>query len=70
MEAGVRRALAALPARQREAVVLRYVLDLSVDETAQRMGCAAGTVRALTSQGIARLRRCPGLSDLEEPTRD
>ncbi|WP_165865731.1 RNA polymerase sigma factor [Vallicoccus soli] len=62
----VRTALAELPPRQREAVVLRYVLDLSVEQAAERMGCAAGTVRALTAQGTARLRRHPGLADLQE----
>lgn len=62
----VRQALRGLPPRQREAVVLRYVLDLSVESAAERMGCAAGTVRALTAQGIAGLRRHPDLADLEE----
>jgi RNA polymerase sigma factor (sigma-70 family) len=70
LDAAVRRALQALPARQREAVVLRYVLDLSVATTAERMGCAAGTVRALTAQAVARLRQDPALADLEEPADD
>ena len=66
----VRRAVAALPRRQRQAVVLRYLLDLSVDDTAVRMRCATGTVRALTSQGISRLRLSPTLADLREPHDD
>lgn len=67
---GVRQALKGLPRRQREAVVLRYVLDLDVAQTAEHMGCAAGTVRALTAQGIAALRRHPELSHLEEHADD
>jgi len=70
MDGAVRRALSALPARQREAVVLRFVLDLSIETTAARMGCAAGTVRALTAQAVARLRQDPALADLEEPADD
>jgi RNA polymerase sigma factor (sigma-70 family) len=66
----VRAALASLPARQREAVVLRYVLDLSVEATALHMHCAAGTVRALSAQGISRLRQHPELADLKEPHDD
>lgn len=66
----IRRALTGLPARQREAVVLRYLLDLSVEQTAERMHCAAGTVRALTSQGIARLRLSEDIALLEENTHD
>jgi RNA polymerase sigma factor (sigma-70 family) len=62
----VMQAVAALPPRQREALALRFVVDLSVDETALRMGCAEGTVRALTSQGIARLRSSPVFADLKE----
>jgi len=61
------RALRELPARQREAVVLRFVLDLSVTQTAEHMRCAPGTVRALTAQGVARLRQNPELAELQEP---
>jgi RNA polymerase sigma-70 factor (ECF subfamily) len=42
----VRRALAALPRRQREITVLFYFLDLSVDDIAQDLRVAPGTVRA------------------------
>lgn len=52
----VRQALQLLPARQRAAIILRYFADLSVDDTAAAMTCAPGTVKALTSQGIAKLR--------------
>jgi RNA polymerase sigma-70 factor (ECF subfamily) len=38
-------AVAALPARQRAAVFLRYWEDLSVDEVAQHMGTRPGTVK-------------------------
>ena len=61
----VRRAVAALPSRQRAAIVLRYFSDLSVEDTATAMKCAPGTVKALTSQGITSLR-ASGLADLEE----
>jgi RNA polymerase sigma-70 factor (ECF subfamily) len=60
----VRRAVAALPRRQREVIALRYFLDYSVAETATRMGCAEGTVKALTHQAIDALR-VAGLADLE-----
>lgn len=53
----VRRALQELPARQRAAVVLRRVEDLSETETAQVLGCSVGTVKSLTSRGTATLRR-------------
>jgi RNA polymerase sigma factor (sigma-70 family) len=53
----VRAAVLELPARQRLAVLARHYLDLSVKETAQAMGCAPGTVTALTSQAVANLRR-------------
>ena len=52
----VRRALAALPPRQRAAVVLRYYGGLSVDETAAALGCTSTNVRSQTSRGLARLR--------------
>jgi RNA polymerase sigma-70 factor (sigma-E family) len=51
----VRAALAALPRRQREAVVLRYYLDLSEAATADVMGVAVGSVKGYTSRGLVRL---------------
>lgn len=46
-------AVAGLPRRQREAVVLRYWLELSEAEIAAAMGIAAGTVKSLVSRGVA-----------------
>jgi len=53
----VRAAVALLPHRQRAALVLRYYADLSVVEVAEALDCAPGTVKSLTSKGVARLRR-------------
>jgi RNA polymerase sigma factor (sigma-70 family) len=50
-------ALRALPARQREAVVLRYYLDLSEDQAAKAMNVSRGTVKSATSRGRAALAR-------------
>lgn len=55
----VRQAVAALPARQKTALVLRFYLDLSVSQTAELMNCAEGTVKALTHKGISTLRESP-----------
>ncbi|MDP3711673.1 MAG: sigma factor-like helix-turn-helix DNA-binding protein [Mycobacteriales bacterium] len=63
----VRRAVAALPLRQRTALVYRYYSDLSVEQTAEAMGRATGTVKSLTSQAIASLR---AHADLLDPTDD
>lgn len=60
----VRAAVRALPLRQRTALVLRYYADLPAAQVAVSMGCSEGTVRALTYQAIATLRRSGGL--LEE----
>ena len=57
----VRLVLADLPMRQREAVVLRFFEDMSVDETAAAMGCAAGTVKATVHQALRSLRQRLGL---------
>lgn len=62
----VRQAVASLPDRQRAAVVLRYFADLPVVEVAAVLGCAEGTVKSLTSQGIEGLRRRLGASLDEE----
>jgi RNA polymerase sigma-70 factor (sigma-E family) len=49
-------ALRELPARQREAVVLRYFEDLTEAQTAQLLRCSVGTVKSQTSRGLAKLR--------------
>ena len=49
-------ALRRLPARQREAIVLRYYLDLPEAEVARLLGVPAGTVKSWTHRGLARLR--------------
>jgi RNA polymerase sigma factor (sigma-70 family) len=45
-------ALAKLPARRREAIVLRYWLDLSEREIAAAMGVSPGTVKSHVSRGL------------------
>ena len=48
-------AIRSLPPRQREALVLRYYLDLSEEETARSMGVRPGTVKSATSRALAAL---------------
>jgi len=50
-------ALAALPARQRAAVVLRYYGDLPDADIARALRCREGTVRSLVSRALADLRK-------------
>lgn len=50
-------ALKRLPDRQREALVLRFYLDMSEDEIAATMRISRGTVKSATSRGIAALGR-------------
>jgi RNA polymerase sigma-70 factor (ECF subfamily) len=52
----LRAALAALPERERQVVVLRYLLDLSTDEAGEAMRISPGAVRSLTHRAVARLR--------------
>ncbi len=51
-----RKLLAALPARQRAVLVLRFFDDLTETEVAAMMGCAVGTVKSQTAKALARLR--------------
>jgi RNA polymerase sigma factor (sigma-70 family) len=62
----VRGAVAQLPPRQRAAIVLRYFVDLPVSEVADAMQIKEGTVKALTHQAIANLRRALDLRELGE----
>lgn len=52
----MRRALLALPARQRAALVLRFYEDLPESQIADILRCRPGTVRSLVSRGVAALR--------------
>jgi RNA polymerase sigma-70 factor (sigma-E family) len=52
----LRRAIAALPARKRECVVLRYLLGMSEAETAGLLGVSVGTVKSQTHKGLRQLR--------------
>lgn len=49
-------ALSRLPARQREALVLRYYADLSEAEIANAMGISRGAVKSHTARGMTSLR--------------
>lgn len=59
----LRAALAALPRRQREVVVLRHLGGFSERETAEALGCSTGTVKQHASRGLAALRQRLGLPD-------
>jgi RNA polymerase sigma-70 factor (sigma-E family) len=53
----IMRAVRRLPPRQREALVLRYYLDLSAEETATTMGISPSSVRSATHRALASLGR-------------
>jgi RNA polymerase sigma-70 factor (sigma-E family) len=57
-------ALLALPAKQRAVIVLRFLEDLSEQETAAVLGVKPGTVKSRSARGLEQLRRL-----LEEPDR-
>jgi RNA polymerase sigma-70 factor (sigma-E family) len=50
-------AIRRLPARQREALVLRYYLDMSEDQAARAMAVSRGTVKSATSRAVAAIGR-------------
>ncbi len=50
-------AIAALPRRQRQVLVLRYYLDQTEAEIARTLGVSAGSVKKHASRGIAALAR-------------
>lgn len=49
-------ALRNLPRRQRDAVILRHLADLSEADAAAALGCSVGTVKSSVSRGLAALR--------------
>ncbi len=50
-------AVAALPARQRATLVLRFYCDLNVDQSAKILGCSPGTVKSQTAKALDTVRR-------------
>ena len=56
----VLQAVAVLPRRQREVLVLRYFLDLSDSEIAADLGVSRGTVVSTASRALAALARTAG----------
>jgi RNA polymerase sigma-70 factor (sigma-E family) len=56
-------ALAALPRRQREVVVVRFWLDLTEVQVAASLGCSVGTVKSQASRALAKLRDSAELAD-------
>ncbi|GAB2614012.1 DNA-directed RNA polymerase sigma-70 factor [Paractinoplanes abujensis] len=52
----IRQALSRLPVKLRAVLVLRYLEELSVQETAAALRCPEGTVKAYTSRGLEALR--------------
>ena len=53
----LRAAVAALPARQRATLVLRFYCDLNVDQSSEILGCSPGTVKSQTAKALDAVRR-------------
>jgi RNA polymerase sigma-70 factor (sigma-E family) len=56
-------ALQSLTRRERAAIVLRYYVDLSEQQTAQTLGVSVGTVKSVCSRALAKLRVSPALRE-------
>ena len=64
----IERALATLPRRQREVVVLRYYLQMGTREVASTLGIQEGTVKSTLSRAREKLAAALGIHDIEEAT--
>jgi RNA polymerase sigma-70 factor (ECF subfamily) len=63
--AAIEEALKGIPARQREAFVLRYWEELDVSETAKVMGCSEGSVKTHCSRAthaLAKILKSKGIT--------
>ena len=58
-------ALGRLPERQKVAVTLRYLQDLSYGEISGVTGWPEGTAKTLVRRGLMRLRKLTVVDDLE-----
>lgn len=58
-------ALATLPRRQREVIVLRFWLDLTEAQVAATLGCSVGTVKSQAARALTKLRENAELSNRE-----
>jgi RNA polymerase sigma-70 factor (sigma-E family) len=59
--------LAELPPRRRAVLVLRYFCDLSVEDTAEVLGCSTGTIKSQTARALDALRgKLVGVTVTEE----
>ena len=58
--------MAQLAPRQRSVLVLRYFYDLTVEQTAETLGIALGTVKSQTSRALDALRAL--LATMPTPT--
>jgi RNA polymerase sigma factor (sigma-70 family) len=66
----VARALAGLPRRQREVLVLRHICDLSVLDTANALGISVNTIKRHQQRGLATIRASLGPDMQAEELRD
>lgn len=57
-------ALSHVPKRQRAVLVLRFLEGLSVEETAEILGCRPGTVKSQCSRGLDTLRAVLAAEDI------
>ncbi len=60
----LRAALRHVPPRQRAVLVLRFLEGLSVEETAEVLGCRAGTVKSQSARGLDTLRAVLAAEDI------
>ncbi|RAS67990.1 RNA polymerase sigma-70 factor (sigma-E family) [Lentzea atacamensis] len=59
-DARLHAALRQVPPKQRATLVLRFVHDLSIEQTAAELGCSVGNVKSQTARGLATLREAYG----------
>ena len=68
LSAQLRELLAELPDKQREILVLRIVVGLSAEETAEIVGASAGAVRVAQHRALTRLRKSAPRSLVQDQT--